>query len=157
MSDLMEYAKNELYLLRGDEEDEMQDLVEKNILELIEVFSKQGHSGFSGNYVLSIFERLVRFLPITPLTGEDDEWNKIFDYEHCTYNFWQNKRCSRVFKDSDGAYDSCVRVFSDDCGETYWSNRDSRERIEFPYYPPTYPKKIILENRELEDYEDESD
>jgi len=150
MSDLIEYAKKELYLLRDGEEDEMQDLVEKNILELIEVFSKQGHSGFSGNYVLSIFDRLVRYLPITPLTGEDDEWSEPI----AGMNFSQNKRCSRVFKDSDGPYDSCVRVFSDD-GETFCQNSDSRERIEFPYYPPTYPKKIILENRELEDYEDD--
>ncbi|MBR4345307.1 MAG: hypothetical protein IKP88_21805 [Lachnospiraceae bacterium] len=151
MSDLIGYAKNELYLLRDGEEDEMQDLVEKNILELIEVFSKQGHSGFSGNYVLSIFDRLVRYLPITPLTGDDDEWNKCFSKS----NFFQNKRCSRVFKDSDGPYDSCVRTFSDDSGETFYQSRDSRESIEFPYYPPTYPKQIILENRELEDYEDD--
>ena len=128
----------------------MQDRIEKDILELIETFEKQGHSGFSGNYVLSIFERLVRFLPITPLTGDDDEWN-----ECGGVNYWQNKRCGRVFKDSDGPYDSCVRVFSDDGGETFYQSRESRERIEFPYYPPTHAKKIILENRELEDYEDD--
>lgn len=154
MSCLTEYAKNELYLLRGSKEayvvDEMQTAVEKDIMELVEVFDKQGHSGFSGNYVLSIFDRLVRFLPITPLTGDDDEW-----HECGAVNDWQNKRCSRVFKDSDGPYDSRVRVFSDDGGETFYQNRGSRERIEFPYYPPTHPKRIIFEKINLEGCEDD--
>lgn len=59
----------------------MQDLINKNILEIIEVFSNQGHSGFSAGYAISVLERLLRYKPLTPLTGEPDEWNEVHSTE----------------------------------------------------------------------------
>ena len=49
------------------------DLATKAILDLIELFASQGHSGFSAPYVINAFDRLARFKPLSPLTGEDDE------------------------------------------------------------------------------------
>lgn len=47
MSKLTEYARNELDRLMSNNDDEMQSLMNQNILDLIEMFSEQGHSGFS--------------------------------------------------------------------------------------------------------------
>ena len=72
----VEYTESELTRIPKDE-DGMQDLVNRNILEIIKAFSEQGHSGLSASYVLSKLERLLQFKPISPLTGADDEWRFI--------------------------------------------------------------------------------
>lgn len=47
------HAETELDLIFGS--DEMDQMMKANVLELIEVFSKQGHSGFSAPYCVDIF------------------------------------------------------------------------------------------------------
>ena len=58
----------------GEAKEEMQGMVMDNLRELLEAFSKQGHSGSSAPYVIAHFERLAKFGLLSPLTGEDDEW-----------------------------------------------------------------------------------
>jgi hypothetical protein len=131
---MIEWAKSELSRIEHDE-DGIQDRMDANVLELLEVLSNQGHSNFTANYVLTVFDRLAHYLPLTPLTGEDDEWN-----EHS-----QNKRCPTVFKDAFGkAYNSEGKIFSNDGGKTWFTNKDSRVYITFPYMPPRHPEEIIL-------------
>ena len=137
----IEYAKRELALV-NTENDEMQNMMDENILEIIEVFSKQGHSGFSANYAINMLNRLLRFKPLKPLTGEDDEWRQVGD------DWFQNIRYSSVFKEGGRAYWSGGRVFSDDGGETYYSNKDSRVDIEFPFHVPEKPEYVILEENQ---------
>ncbi|MDR1192079.1 MAG: hypothetical protein LBK60_10530 [Verrucomicrobiales bacterium] len=109
-SPLVLHAKRELALIKHDE-DGMQDLVDQCVLELIEVFSRQGHGGFSAPYVLGVFNRLAKFEPWTPLTGADDEWNEV------GYGTWQNNRHSAVFKDDSGAHFTEGYVFHDLCAD----------------------------------------
>src|SRR5699024_9882012 len=114
--DLVEYAKSELARI-GRDEDGMQDAINKDILRIVEMFSNQGHSEYSADYALSILERLLRFKPITPLTGEDDEWDEI------SHGTQQNKRCPSVFRNADGtAHDIDGIVVSDNGGITWFSS-----------------------------------
>ena len=101
---MIEYAKRELELI-GKDEDGVQELMNKNILEIVEIFSKQGHSGFSAGYALNVLERLLRYKPLTPLTGNDNEWNGT-----------QNKRCSGVFKKEDGTFEDIDAIIVSDNG-----------------------------------------
>lgn len=136
---IIEYAKSELARIDHDA-DGLQDLMDKDILEILEIFSKQGHSGFSAGYAISILERLIRFKPIIPLTGEDNEWNQISD------GTYQNKRCSSVFKNSDGtSYDIDATIISDNGGITWFSSNKSRKEIKFPYLPPIKPEEVYIE------------
>lgn len=121
---------------------EVNGMMRKHILHMIKEFSDEGHSGFSANYAINLLSKLLRFEPLSPLTGEDSEWNQIgYDEEL----WFQNKRCSHVFKDKDGrAYDSQGRVFTETCvtedGEEFessYTSSDSRVYIEFPYVPKT--------------------
>jgi hypothetical protein len=99
------------------------------VIKMLEQFAEEGHSGMSASMAISLFERLARFEPLTPLTGDDDEWTEVVEGQ------WQNRRCSHVFKDADGrAYDSNGRVFREPDGICFTS-RDSRVYIEFPYTP----------------------
>lgn len=142
---MIEYAKRELkYLI--DSEEPYDNMMAKSVLELLEVFSNQGHSGFSAPWCIKIFSRLANFKPLDPLTGEDDEWNQIRE------DLYQNKRCSSVFKGADGkAYDIDARAFSNDGGETWYTNRDSRVFIEFPYVVPDFPEKVLIKQEEKKD------
>ena len=133
MSNYRTHAETELkaigYDLNEKEEGPNKWIVE-NLLELLEVFSKQGHSGSSAPYCVNAFKKLALFEPLGPLTGKDDEWVLVAE------NMWQNKRCSHVFKDKSGAYDSQGKVFVEDNGTAYTSS-DSRIDIKFPYTPKT--------------------
>lgn len=136
----------------GKYNDDMQELICKQLLELLHLFGSHGHSGSSAPYALGLFERLAKFEPIVPLTGEDWEW---IDHGHTK----QNKRCSTVFKDPDGSvYDIDGRVFwewqsrpldSDEDGypgnkvyKTYYTNSGSRVPVTFPYTKPLKPEYV---------------
>lgn len=129
MSNLVEHAKKEMQLAWPDK-DTMQDRVKENIVELLTVFSNQGHSGFSASYVLAYFQKLANYDIISPLTGEDAEWVQIDS------NLYQNSRDGSVFKDENGAYWSCGIIFEDTDGSRV-QTKDSKVKIEsFPWVKP---------------------
>lgn len=140
--DLIEFAKSELDRIKKDD-DGLQEMANSTILEIVEKFTEQGHSGFSFHYVLSILDRVLRFKPITPLTGEDDEWVEV------GRGVYQNKRCSSVFKDEDGfSHDNDAVVVSDNGGITWFHSKRFRKNITFPYTPPIHPEKVYIEYTE---------
>ena len=112
--------------VKGFESDDMQDWIEKCVLDILDLIADQGHSGFSHGYLLTLLIPLLKDKPITPLTGNNWEWVN-------EYGLIQNKRCFSVFKDPDGsAYSTRGYAFSDDGGKTYWTSRESRKTITFP-------------------------
>lgn len=150
-SALYEYAKKELERIeKGCEDKEslsMQQTIDKNILELIDVFSNQHHSGFTAAYVIDILQRLLHYKPLTPLTGEDDEWEDVTSYGYDTPTF-QNKRCSAVFKDDKGAYWVEGKIFSSDLGHTWYTNSDSCVPVTFPFNVPDKSEVVVIDNKE---------
>lgn len=145
---MLEYAKNELKKLEETCEDaeslEMQKVMSDNILALLEVFSKQGHSGTTAHYVTTLFTRLVKSKPLTQLTGEPDEWNDISSISGNPR--WQNRRCPAIFKYADGScWHTEGKIFSDNGGKTYYLSKDSSIEITFPFTVPDNPERIILQ------------
>lgn len=124
--------------------DEMQGMICEHLLELLKVFADEGHSGSTAPYTVNLFKKLAMFEPIAPLTGKDDEWIK---HDYGVDPTYQNKRRGSVFKDVNGdAYDIDGKVFwewyKDDGGNvtrSYYSCRDSRVPVTFPYAPPDKP------------------
>jgi len=97
---LTNYAKTELQAAGFfDVDSDYGDLIGEAVMELIEVFSKQGHSGMSAPYVASIFNKLANFEPLLPITGKEEEWGDVADYNDDGEPWYQNKRCSALFKD----------------------------------------------------------
>ncbi len=129
MSSLLEHAEREFEVAGWlSENDPMQNQMMANMRQLLKVFSAQGHSGFSANYAANLFNQLVRFETITPLTGADCEWVDVGD------GIFQNKRAGHVFKEDDKAYDIEGKIFRDADGVCYTS-RESRVPVTFPYTP----------------------
>ena len=136
----------------GNYIDEMQEAICNHVLELIKVFSDEGHSGSTAPYTIDLFKKLAMFEPIVPLTGEDWEWIEIAREMSGSNNgtVYQNKRCSRVFKDDDGAYDIDGKVFynwyTNENGKrfkSYYTSRDSRVPVTFPYIPTTVYEETV--------------
>jgi hypothetical protein len=134
MSNLEAYAKSELERAGFfDKDSDYGGLLGEAVMKLIKVFADEGHSGMSAPLAIRIFERVARFEPLTPLTGDDSEWLEVSNA------YWQNVRCSHVFKGSDGrAYDSEGKIFRAPSGACY-TTRDSRVYLTFPCTPkPEY-------------------
>ena len=132
-----------------DKEEGPNKWIMDNVFELLDVFGKQGHSGFSAPYCLDIFNRCAKFEPLCPLLGDDKEWNDVSQYGSGEPKY-QNNRCSHVFKESNGrAYDSDGIIFRDEDGCTYTS-MDSRVYITFPYVPVSKYVDVKNENEENE-------
>lgn len=124
-----EHAEQEFAALGWNSTEEGPDKwMRENVLELLEVFSKQGHSGSSAPYAIGLFEKLARFEPLGPITGADEEWCEVNE------GLFQNRRCSRVFKENGNAYDIDGRIFRRPDGSCY-TNGDSRVPVAFPYTP----------------------
>ena len=164
MSNLVAFARKELELAGWFDQDGFyEDEIGRSVIELIKVFADQRHSGMSAGICTSLFEKLARFEPLTPLTGEDDEWNDITNhyfvakvlskgepdspepdeivdlvnrYTGPVAKKYQNRRCSRVFKDETGTYDSQGKLFRLKDGGLV-QRRESRVYITFPYTPKT--------------------
>lgn len=99
------------------------------VMKMVRLFADEGHSGFSANMAVSIFEKVARYQPLTPLTGDDDEWNDVDGN-----GLMQNRRCPHVFRQDGEAYDSEGRIFREPNGACFTS-KDSRVPITFPYMP----------------------
>jgi hypothetical protein len=142
---LLQYAKDELDRIGMTADgDEYNAMMRNHILHMVEEFAKEGHSGFSASYAISCLQKLLKFEPLSPLTGEDSEWGDVSQYGDDPH--YQNKRCSRVFKDKDGnCYDINGIVYwswqTDENGNKYKSYYSKggkpRNFITFPYTPKT--------------------
>ena len=93
----------------------------------------------------SVMYRLLSYKPLTPLTGEDDEWKVLNDYEGVSEEnkTYQNKRYSAVFKRGKNGkpYDTKGRRLYDTDGNY---KGHLKTRIKFPYAVPTEPDNIIV-------------
>lgn len=154
MGTLSEYAELELAAIGYDDKCEEYDkMVRDSILELIEVFSNQGHSGFSAPHCLDIFNKLARFEPLQPILCTDDEWSDVSDVSNMP--FFQNKRHSAIFKEGEDArpyfLDAIVWVGRE--GERFTGEVEGITSVQFikvPFIPKTFYIKIDSDNNIIE-------
>lgn len=86
------------------------------VLTLIHLFLESWDSGGAVAAMQPVITRLISGQPLTPLTGEPDEWGDM------NSGVRQNKRYSALFWNADG---------------TYLDLENPNEKIEFPYTPQT--------------------
>lgn len=132
MSNLVNYAKRELERAGYDRKalkDPVNKEVYNNILQIVKVFSKQNHSGFSANYARSVLSKLLQFEPIKPYEGKEDEWSKLGDSEDCTY---QHRGHSYLFRYDGVVYSIQGYAFTDKLGTGYVSGASRRYFRKFP-------------------------
>jgi hypothetical protein len=97
MSNLVNHAKFELEAARLFSPDaDYEGMLGNSVMELVETFAKQGHSGMSAAITLDIFTRVASFKPLTPIGASPDEWNEVGT------GVWQNRRRSTTFSRDGG-------------------------------------------------------
>lgn len=115
--------------------------------QICEVFSTQGHSGGSAPFYASAvshaIKKVLMFEPLSPLTGEDSEWNKVEDFGLPPK--YQNNRLSSVFKDTKDGKAHYLRAI-------VWQGEEDHDTFtgkmfgipsalnikEFPFTPKTF-------------------
>lgn len=94
---LTDYATNELELAGLlDNDSDYGGMLGRAVLEIVDTFSKQGHSGSSALAAIDLVSKLLQYQPLTPLTYEDHEWMK---HDEKT---WQHRRKFSIFSDDQG-------------------------------------------------------
>lgn len=140
---------------KGESEDEdgMQSLITKNILEVVDLF-KKFELGKEEAHNLS---RLMDWKPIIPLTGEDAEWGEVHNWNKGK-NTQQNKLCSAVFRDNfdnSTAHYIYGRVYSDNGGHSWFTTGrgtlQSSIPVEFPFYVPDKSEHVYLNGEDSEE------
>jgi hypothetical protein len=105
MSNLVDHARRELQLAgmydTGDQYDEYNRMMAKAVMQLIEVFSEQGHSGFSASMVTAMTEKLLRFEPLTAITDDPEDWMEVSSFGGGK-PLWQCRRQSSAFSNDGG-------------------------------------------------------
>jgi len=171
---IIEHAKREFLKLAyepiKDCEDDPNKWTQENVLEWLEVVSKQGHSGYSAPYIINLFKKLASQEPASPITCTDDEWDDVSQYGYGNPTF-QNNRCSAVFKDGKNTkpYYIDAIVWVDQNGKSFTGNNiktsrneklSSSQTIKLPFEPKRFYIDVIehdLLNGESETYvKDES-
>ena len=139
MSPMREYFKDELYKAEYD------STIVDSLLAMLEASNVGEHSGSSWQFLLETFRRLASFKPLSPLTGDEDEWVEVAE------NLEQNRRYGSVFrrhKDNNCCFDIDAFVYGGDKNKTWGSNPEIRHIIKFPYSVPDEPTKIYLKGDE---------
>ena len=136
------------------------------VMELMEVFEKQGHSGGSAPIVASLFHKLANYKPLGPITGKDEEWGDVSDLAGTLW--YQNKRESGLFKHKDGkiTYNSAIIKRCPNgttwSGPIYMTREDainstnrfhsSLEIKGFPFTPKTFYIDVLEEEIKKDDW-----
>jgi hypothetical protein len=144
-----EHAKREFLKLGC--EDDIDKWIQESVLELLEVFSKQGHSGSSSPYAIHYFEKLANHEPLSPIMCTDDEWSSCSDMGDD--DEFQNNRCSAIFKSGiEGRpYYLDAIVWTDQNNNSFKgsvlnSKNEkifSRQNIKLPFTPKTFYVDVI--------------
>lgn len=163
LESLREYAEQELNeLFDGESTDPMNKAMITDIMELVETFAKQGHSGFSANYCINLFNKLARYEPLTEILNKETEWMNCAFLDEDSGHLFQNKKCFAMFKEGkDGKpyyLDAIIWKESDSmCFNGTVEGISSRQSIKsFPFTPKTFYVNVgedmtIIDRKQLEE------
>ena len=114
---LVKHAQDELKKIDWvDDKEIYHGMLSKSVMEIVEVFSQQQHSGHSASIVRRVLMRLLNFEPLSALTGQDEEWELVDEKNE----IYQNKRYSIVFKKGKN-------------GQAHINQAGENIKIDFPY------------------------
>lgn len=148
------FAEKEFEILKKISKEKGEEFLvqefEKEILAVCKKFSRSGQSGGSAPYTASAIaeaiKRLSLFKPLTPLTGDDSEWEELPSLECSSEKLFQNKRLSSVFKNEERADFLNAIVFQDENGNRFNGSALLRDKKigslqfikEFPFTEKTF-------------------
>jgi len=86
-----------------DKDSDYNGMIGKSLMELCKTFSNQGHSGFSANWVLSLFDTLGHYKTLTPISDDPKEWMGVSEMGgKGSPKMWQSRRNPALFSENGG-------------------------------------------------------
>ena len=138
-----EWALKEIKRARLYDEDSMYEgSLGKCLEELVDVFSKQDHSGFSASIVSSLFYRLTGWKPLTPITNDLSEWEEI--RMRNGEKLYQSKRCPSLFATESMLKENKAKDidywYKKDKDGVCYTDHECHQIVDLPYLPSARPK-----------------
>jgi len=120
---LAAHAERELKLAGlFDKDSDYEGMLGEAVLELMELFAKQDHSGFSAGMTTELFSRLAKFEALTELTNNSEEWIDISEMQGGEPG-WQSARSPSCFSTDGGKtyynLDELAETHEDEDGVSY--------------------------------------
>ena len=143
---MLEFAKWRLDKLLEKCKDEdsklMQNMMNNDVLELLKVFSEQGHSDFSASIATRLFYKLANYKLVTEVEDNPDDWNE----------YGQHKYISSIFKRKAGTcYYTYGRLCTEPGRHAFFYNKASNVDITFPIKPSDLQSEYIRLHYNVED------
>jgi hypothetical protein len=169
------HFERELQILRENNEGSEEliiDKFEQVIRDILEINSKQGHSGSSAHFYAAYLSEIIKdamlMKPLGPITGIDCEWVDVSSYGSDGDSIFQNNRDCAVFKegkDSKPYYLDAIVWVGEKAGDSFTGKVEelySRQFIKLPFTPKTfyidvvkiYMSKDSLKYKDEDCYED---
>jgi hypothetical protein len=143
---LVTHAETELRLAGlFDKDSDYNGALGENVMELVRIFSAQGHSGCSAARVIQLFKKVAGYGVLTPIQDTEDSWGEVAE------DLLQNKRDGRVFKNKKTGVAHYIDaiVWKTQKGSTWGGTADgvsSSQTIKsFPFIPKTFTIDVIEE------------
>jgi len=160
MTNTQKFAKQELDILAATVPDAIVTPFAKEILALCEAFGNSGQSGGSAPYTASAISQAVKHLmlqePICDITGHESEWRDVSAMGDGSEPYFQNNRCSALFKEKDSSksyyLNAIVWKGKEDwdtfTGSVYVDNVGfelirSSHFVKFPFKPKTFYIDVV--------------
>lgn len=155
---IIKHVKYEFEILEKNTPDAIILDFKEEIINLCKKFASSGQSGGSAPYTIYAITKAIENLcnqnPISPITGDEDEWVDMSDYSRDD-TVYQNYRCSGIFKDSSGKVkyiDAIVwkgeKQYDTFTGSVYIDDKDfklirSSQIVKFPFFPKTFYIDVV--------------
>lgn len=102
MSNLEKHAEDEMRRAGlYDKDSDYGGMIPEAVMKLVKVHAEERHSGGSHSMVLGIFNRVVSYKTLTPLTDDPEEWTQVGP-DMMPDQAWQNRRSSSCFSKDGG-------------------------------------------------------
>lgn len=105
MSNLVKHAEHELRRAGLYEKDSVYGgMIAEAVMKLVRAHAEEGHSGGSHAVTMEVFNRVINYKTLTPITNLPGEWQEIGKdmMPEGARTCWQNRRQSSLFSHDGG-------------------------------------------------------
>lgn len=96
-SNLVKHAEREMRLAGlYDKDSDYGGMIPEAVMALVKAYAKQGHSGGSHYITMKVFNEVINYRTLKPLTSDPSEWNEV------SPTVWQSNRRSDAFSNDGG-------------------------------------------------------
>lgn len=102
MSNLEKHAEEEMRRAGlYDKDADYGGMIPEAVMKLVKAHASEGHSGGSHWLTMQIFNKVINFQTLTPLTDDPDEWMQLGP-DMMPKQTWQNRRQGSCFSEDGG-------------------------------------------------------